>query len=346
MNKIRMTTKINGNVFIFGIPLLLILSMVLLTKSKVFVDNSATLSIAIIIDLLFTIPFVYFLLIKNKSIPKTTVAPLFIIGIVTAGFIIPQEHQTLLEWSKNWIFPLVEIAVATFIFYKVRRTIKRFKENAIVSPDIFSAIKETCLEILPKRVAGLLSMELAVIYYGLISWRKKELYKNEFTYHKNSGTIGLFVALIVIITIETYVLHILLLKWSTIAAWIATVLSIYTTLQIFGFLKSITKRPIAITEDLIHLRYGILSETAIKICDIESIEISTKDIEINHETKKLSPLGELENHNLIIRLKKEHFLSGIYGLQKPFKNIAFYVDDKEKFKNLVENSVKERPIKP
>ncbi|PKV48458.1 hypothetical protein ATE84_0457 [Aquimarina sp. MAR_2010_214] len=335
-----MTTKTHSNLVVFGVPLLLILTVILITKSQMFATNTSALSIGITLDLLFTIPIVYFILIKKKNIPKTTVVPFFILGMVIASYIIPQEHQSTLNWAKNWIFPFVELSVGLFVFYKFRQTIKRYKANAKQELDFFSALKETCSEIAPGKIAIFLTMELAVLYYGFISWKKRILAENEFTYHKNSGTISLLAALIVIIGVETYVLHILLLKWSAIAAWIASILSVYSSIQIFGFLKSITKRPVTIEGDILHLRYGILSETTINISSIASIEMTNKEIEFDTKTIKLSPLGELESHNMLITLKQENIFSGLYGMKKTYKTIAFFIDDKEKFTSLIKEKLK------
>ncbi|WP_438425959.1 hypothetical protein [Aquimarina macrocephali] len=335
-----MTTKTHSNLVVFGVPLLLILSVILITKSQIFATNTSALSIGITLDLLFTIPIVYFILIKKKNIPKTTIVPFFILGMVIASYIIPQEHQSILNWAKNWVFPFVELGVGVFVFYKVRQTIKRYKANSKQELDFFSALKETCSEIAPGKIAIFLTMELAVFYYGFISWKKRILAENEFTYHKNSGTISLLAALIVIIGVETYVLHILLLKWSAIAAWIASILSVYSSIQIFGFLKSIIKRPIIIEDGILHLRYGILSETTIDINTIESIEITSKEIEFDTKTIKLSPLGELESHNMLITLKQENTFSGLYGMKKTYKTIAFFIDDKERFTSSIKEALK------
>lgn len=334
------TTRINSNLLIFGVPLLLLLSVILITKLKIFEANTSALSIGITLDLVFTIPIVYFVLIQKKKIPRTTTIPLFILGILIASYIIPKEHQSLLHWIKTWIFPLVELGVGIFVFYKVRKTVKQYKINAQQGLDFFSALKESCQEVLPGKAATLLAMELAVFYYGFIYWKKKTLKKNEFTYHKKSGSISLLTALILIIGIETYVLHILLLKWSVIAAWVISILSIYSGIQIFGFLKSMLKRPIAIETNKLYLRYGILSETIIDITAITSIEITTKDIKFDTNTRKLSPLGTLESHNMVITLKKESTLTGLYGIKKPYTTIAFFVDDKEGFKTELESTIK------
>jgi hypothetical protein len=145
--------------------------------------------------------------------------------------------------------------------------------------------------------------------------------------------------IIFIVAIETVVFHILLAKWNVVAAWVLTFLSIYSGIQIFGFLKSMLKRPISIENNKLFLRYGIMSEVTIDIKDIESIEVSSKDIELDKETRKLSFLGELESHNLIIRLKKENTLIGLYGMKRTFKNLAFHVDDKVKFENRIINAI-------
>ncbi|AXT52239.1 hypothetical protein D1818_15845 [Aquimarina sp. BL5] len=186
-------------------------------------------------------------------------------------------------------------------------------------------------------------MEIAVFYYGFVSWRKTKLQNNEFSYHKNSGTIPILIALIPIIAIETYVLNILLSKWSITAAWLVSALSIYSGFQIFGFLKSMFKRSFSIEKNTIHLRYGILSEARIDINNIKSIEISSKPIEFNDTVRKLSPLGELESHNIVIHVKKENTIIGLYGIKRKFKTLAFYIDNKEEFKEALDkkNSVTE-----
>lgn len=340
MSKTKTNTRINTSSLVtFGLPLTLIAVMVLITRSKVFEAHPDALSVGVTIDLLFTIPFVYFLLIKKKNIPKTTVVSFFVLGVLISSFIIPQEQQFTLNWAKTWIFPIVELSVASYVFYKVRKTILRYKANAQLKPDFFTALKETCIEILPRKAATLVAMELAVFYYGFIAWKKRTIEKNEFTYHKNSGTIALLLALILIIGVETYTIHILLLKWNVIAAWIASGLSIYSGIQIFGFLKSIAKRPIVIDDNILHLRYGILSETSIEINSIETIEITSKDIEFDTKTRKLSPLGELEGHNMVITLKNEQTLIGLYGIEKTYKRIAFFIDTKEEFKTTLEDKI-------
>jgi hypothetical protein len=325
---------------IFGIPLLFFGLMILIAKTSLFHMNPDYLAVGITFDLLLTTPFIYFLLIRKTDIPKTTVVPFLIIGMVICSIILPSENQYYLNLFKTWVLPIVELSVLTFVVYNVRKAIKSYKLKTESSVDFFTTLKKTCYDILPKKVVMPVVTEIAVFYYGFIHWKKIELKDHEFSYHKNNGTISLLIGIILIVAIETVTLHHLLATWSTFAAWILTFLSVYSGVQIFGFLKSMLKRPISIENNKLFLRYGIMNETTIDLQNIDSIELSSKDIELNKETRKLSFLGDLESHNVIIHLKVENTLIGLYGVKRKFKTLAFYVDDKVAFENYVNYALK------
>ncbi len=333
------TKNLQRNLITFGIPALIIALMVLITKISIFQLNPNYLAIGITFDLLFTVPFLYFLLIRKSDIPKTTVVPFLILGVIISSAILPSENQQYLNRFKIWILPIIELSILSYVIYNVRKVIKDYKQKKEYSFDFFTTLKNTCYEMLPKNVVIPVVTEIAVFYYGFIYWKKRELKENEFSYHKNSGTISLLIAIICIVTIETFVLHILLTKWSNLAAWILTFLSIYSGIQIFGFLKSMSKRPISIENNKLFIRYGIMTETTIDLKNIICIKISSKDIELDNETRKLSFLGELESHNVIIHLKKEYELIGLYGVKRKYKNLAIYVDDKVDFKNHISKHI-------
>lgn len=315
--------------------------MIALAKSSMFITNSNTLSIGITFDLLLTVPLLYFLLIRKTNIPKTTVLPCLIIGMITCSVILPTQNQYYLDLFKTWVFPVLELSIISYIIYRLTKVIKRYKANKSDKVDFFTALKNTCYETLPKSIVIPLVTEISVFYYGFVYWKKRTLNENEFSYHKDSGTVALFISIIFIVTVETFVLHILIQKWNVTIAWILTFLSIYSGVQLLGFLKSLSKRPISIKDNKLYLKYGIMNETIIDLKDIDSIEISSKDIELNRETRKLSFLGELESHNVIIRLKKENELTGLYGIKRKYKNLALYVDKKNEFTNQINNALQQ-----
>jgi hypothetical protein len=337
--------NIHKTLIIFAIPLLLVASMIYFTSTSFFKANTDKLSLAITIDLLLTVPLIYFLLIRKTTIPKTTIVPFVILSIVVCSFILPSENQHYLSLFKTWVLPLIEISVLSYVIYKIVKTIRLYKQHKKeTASDFFTILKSTCQDILPKGIVIPFATEIAVIYYGFICWKKTKLKSNHFTYHKDSGTIALLSVLILIIGIETFTLHYLLAKWSEIAAWILTGISIYSAIQILGFLKSMFYRPIVVDSERIKLYYGIMNETSIYIKDIESIELSTKDIDSEKTARKLSLLGNLESHNTIIKLKQKNTLFGLYGIKRPYTTLALHLDKNQDFKTLVENKLKNLPI--
>jgi len=322
----------------------MLIGVILIVRSTMFASHSDMLSIGVTFDLLLTIPLVYFLLIRKTKIPKTTVVPVLIIGILIGSLLLPNENQYFLNLFKTWALPVIEISVLAFVVFKVIGAIKEYRRHREIKPDFYTALKDTCYQILPKQVVMLVVTDIAVFYYGFINWGKRDLKKNEFTYHKDSGTISLLGAFIFLIVIETFVFHLLLAIWSSIAAWILSGLSIYMVIQVFGLIKSILKRPISIEEKQLKLRYGILNETTIDLDTIVSVELSGKSIEFDNETRKLSPLGELESHKVIIRLNRKNNLHGLFGIKRSFKTLALYVDNKEEFKNQVEKNALRQKI--
>ncbi len=329
---------LNRNLINFGIPLILFGILIWLMKST-FITGNDTLSMAITIDLLLTVPLVYFLLIRKSQIPKTTVIPIMVVGLFIGSYFLPTESQYFLVLFKTWALPVIELTILTLVVIKVRTALKKYKGLKDESPDFFNALKSTCYEILPKKLVLPFATEVAVIYYGFINWKTGTLKENEFTYHKKSGTPALFGALLLIIGIETVAFHFLLAQWSVTVAWVLTALSIYSAIQIFGFAKSLSKRPISINSESLNLKYGILNEVEIPLGDIESIELSWKPLEESELTKTLSPLGELESHNVIIELKKENEMVGIYGIRKKFKVIGLYIDEPKEFKEKLEQAI-------
>ncbi|MGB3585707.1 MAG: hypothetical protein WBA23_04155 [Tunicatimonas sp.] len=328
------TLTLNQSLLTFGIPLSLFGILAFLIKFFPLAGDDV-LSLAVSVDLLLTIPLVYLLLIRQTAIPKTTTVPVMIIGLLLGSYFLPKGSQTYLELFKTWGLPVIELSVLTFVVLKVRSAIGQYKRLKGINPDIFSMLKSTCREILPPRLVMLFATEVAVIYYGFINWGTSSPQKNEFTYHKESGSPALLGAFIFIIIIETFVFHLLLAQWSVVAAWVLSALSIYTAFQVFGFARSLAKRPILIDEDSLVLRYGILNEATIPFPDIDRIELSSKPAEYSGFIK-LSPLGELESHNVIIGLNKENTAVGLYGMKKRFTIIGLHIDEPKKFKEQVD----------
>ncbi len=329
------TPSINKNLLAYGIPLGLFALLAAIVHSAFF-DQNAILPLAVSVDLVITVPVVYFLLIRKTTIAKTTVVPVMVLGLLLGTYLLPPEDQTYLALFRTWALPVVELGVLSYVVYTFRTVVKETRARNAPTIDFFTALKEACFKVLPKSAAMPFATEVAVFYYGFVYWKKRKLQDNEFTYHRSSGTVALLIVIIGIVGAETFVFHLLLARWSEPAAWILTGLSVYSAIQLFGFLRSMTKRPISIDGDQLNLRYGIMNETTVRLDAIASMELSARKVTVDKETRRLSFLGQLEPHNVIIRLNRPHTLHGLYGTKKTYQTLALHVDDAAKLKAQVE----------
>jgi len=336
-----MTKSVNftRSILFLSLPILIIISVVVLSQSSIFFSNPGSLSTGITVDLLLTLPLVYFLVIRKRNIPKTTIVPVFILGLIIASSILPSNQQHFLDGVKYWFLPILEISVFTFVFIKVRKAVKTFTVNKSSSFDFYTVLKQTTAEIAPPKIAKAIAMEIAVFYYCFFKWKAAPVPPNGFTYHKDTGTRAVALTLIFLILIETFSFHLLLVENYPVVAWVLTGLSIYSGFQILGFMKSLNQRPTYIKNGMLHLRYGILAEADLDISTIDSIELNSRPIEKEDGITFLSLAGELEGQNLIVHFKKEQSLNGLYGLKKRFTKLALHIDDKDRFYQTLKDQI-------
>ena len=333
--------SINQNLIIFGILALIIGVLVLLAKSPIYTSSPELLSIGITFDLLITAPLIYLLLIRKTSISNLTLVPVLIVGMIVGTLLLPPENQYYLRMFKTWVFPFIEISIISFAIFKVSQAIRLYKQNHNSAVDFHTTLKQTCHQLFPAGVVMPIVTEISVFYYGFISWKKRELKSHEYSYHKESGSVGLLIGILFLVMIETFVFHILISSWSEVAAWILTFLSVYSGFQLFGFARSMSKRPIVMKKDKLFLRYGIMNETTIELSNIRSVEVTTKDITLGKLTRSLSILGSLESHNVMIILKEPRKLIGLYGITREFQNLVLHIDRKQTFVDEITQALKQ-----
>ncbi|WP_052172570.1 hypothetical protein [Psychroserpens jangbogonensis] len=334
---ISKTSFSKANSIAFIIPITLILALILLLNSSAFTSDQNTLSTFITIDFIITIPLVYFLLVRKTNISNLTIAPFLIVCVIIASYVIPAANQDTLALAKTWLIPIVEISVISLIILKVRKAIKHYKTIANHNQDFYSILQDTCASIFPVVPAKLAANEIALFYYGFFNFKKVELQSNEYTNYKGSGILSTLGAVIFLVAVEMVTIHILAAKWSSTLAWVLTGLSIYSAIQLIGIIRSVPKRPIAINDNELILRFGMLSETNIPIEAIDTIALAdSSDFDKEKGTKTLSLLGELENSNVVIQLKTPQQLQFIYGKPKSYTKLLLFVDDNQSFKTEVE----------
>ena len=315
----------------WSLPLLIGIFLVVLTKTTLFESNPKNLSLGILFDLILTIPLVYLGLIWKSKIPKFTTVYVVIIGFMLASFIIPLEHQDLLARIKQFAIPILEVGVLFMLGFKFHSLRVVYKEKNV--KDFYDKILMACQEVFPGRLGKLLATEIAVFYYLFAKVKKQNNGEKTFTYFRKSGIRTTVVVVLFILVVEAVVLHVLISKWNPAFAWVLTILSVYAILQITSILRSMGSRLIEINnkENCLNLRYGFGSQTDIPFSSIKSIEKDRRSKAHLKSNVCLSTFDMLDTTNVVIYLKEENTLHKIYGIEKKYTSISFYVDEVDMF---------------
>ncbi|WOK04414.1 hypothetical protein RT717_15140 [Imperialibacter roseus] len=317
---------------IYGAPLAVIFISVGLAVSPLLVAYPQ-LATGIIYDLTLTSPVIYLMLIWNRPIPKATVVPIFIVGVVLASFLLPDNQHFHLNLVKTFLLPVVELLVVTGIVLKVRKTVNAFKANASSEPDFYLTLKKSTMEALEiPLLARAMSTEIAVFYFSLFPWKKEVPRDNEFSSYKDNGAIALLGAIIFILVAETFVLHTLLAHWSTTFAWILSATSIYTGFQLFGHIKAMIFRPSTMTAEALHLKYGLFGDITIPWEDVDRVALHTGSMETALPgMEQLALLKGLETANVMLSFKKTQTIEKLYGFTKSCDNLLVHIDNSPAF---------------
>ncbi len=331
--------KLNSNYLIAGLLFLILSFLVFLPTTEQFNKAPSELSLGILLDLLITVPLIYYLLIRKKNIPKFSLVYVFIIGIILAHLIIPIEHQQLLMKIKYIAIPVLEIGILGMVIYKMaslRTSLKQTKES-----DFYDKLLIACQETFPKFVGRVLATEIAVVYYLFSRSGKKENNESSFTYFKKSGIKTVITVFLVVVFIETIVVHLLVGIWNVKVAWILSILGLYGILQVTAILRSMNKRPIVIDYEAkkLLLRYGFGCQTTIPFSSIKKIEKYHRQVKNDKQHIYLSLFDIIDRSNLTIHLHSEHILNKIYGIDKKYQSISLFVDEKDLFLEKIEKIV-------
>ena len=291
---------------------------------------SPILFTGIIYELTLLAPLAYLFLIWNTGIKRITAVPVFIIGLVIAIIITPEQQHYHLNIITNFLLPVVELGVISFIIFKVHKMIKAFKFNNETS-DFLVTLQRSAAEVLEsKKIGNIFATEIGMIYYALFAWKKPKLEANQFSSYRENGIIAIYIAISFVIVAETIGLHFILIKWNTIVAWVIFGLSVYTAIQIIGHTKSLLHRFTEITPNKLHIKYGLFGDALIDYDNIMRVENSASVIE-DRTAQKIGLLGELESHNIILYLKEKVTITKVYGITKKTKIIMLHLDNKQDF---------------
>jgi hypothetical protein len=276
------------------------------------------------VDVAVTVPALYFLLIvRGGAIPLVSVLPVCLVGILRATYLAQG-----IGWARPVVGAGVEIALAALIVGRVRRGWQE-------SGDLLERMEAAALETVPsRRLAAVLASELAVFYYCFAAWRRRPHVPagaRAFSVHQESGAAALFGVLAGVSVMEAALVHLVVMRWSTAAAWGLTALSGYGTVWLIAQARAFVLRPVLVEEGELVVRGGMMWTARVPLGVVGTIGPGGEKCDL-----RVPPASQ---PNVTLHLSERVTARGMYGMRRQVASIALAVDDRERFVRAVKGGV-------
>jgi hypothetical protein len=265
-------------------------------------------------DLTLTIPLVwYFVVVRSGAARPMTLAPVFVVCMMLAAFVVPRGQQQFLHDLRYLSAPL---EIVTLIF--LARRLAKVRDVESATRAMFGN----------SRVADFVASEVSILWYALFCWRTKAP-EEGFTVHQRNGWGTIAACIVAMIGFESIGVHLLVQQWSTTAAWVVTALDIYGALWIIGDYHALRLRPTYAADGILHLRYGLRWNAEIPLDEIESID----DVhgEAEWKRKNVLKMAMLDEPKYLVKLRRPVTVNGLAGIRRTIDAIAVLPDDIEAF---------------
>jgi len=301
------------------------------------VDSPDVLAGALVVDIVIVVPVAYyFLIVRRYGMPRVSVAGIFVLSLIAAIQIIPDEQQRVLT-PLEILAAVAEVSVLSFIAWKSVRGIRRFRAAATGQhdDDAFNAIRGASREVVDsERVADMLSYEIAIMYYGLGSWRQSFVEGvGRYTSYKRNSYGSTLLGIGVLLVVELIAVHLIVQHyWSVTGAWILSILTAYAGIWLLGDWRAQRLRPSLITNDTLVLRAGIRWEVEIPISRIRSFRRVSAIEDKPSGTLNLVAIGDALFE---VTTDTQVEAKGAYGIRKMTDRIWFAIDDPADFEAML-----------
>jgi hypothetical protein len=270
-------------------------------------------------DVAITVPALYFLLLVRGGVtPAISMLPVCLLGILRATYLVQG-----MGWARPAAGAAVEIVLVALIVGRLRRGLKTQGRAG----DVLERMEAAAIETVPsRRLAAVLASELAVFYYAFAAWRRKPqvpVAARAFSVHLESGVAALFGVLAGVSVMEAALVHLLVTRWSTSAAWVLTGLSGYGCVWLIAQARAFVLRPVLVEGGELVVRSGMMWTTRVPLQAIAAVEVGGPKCDL-----RVPPASQ---PTVTLRLSESVEAQGMYGMRRRVASIALAVDDREGF---------------
>lgn len=178
---------------------------------------------------------------------------------------------------------------------------------------------------LPARLAAILASEFGVLWLVLTGWARRA-HRAEPALFSMRRTQWLLIAPILgwLLIVETVAFHLLLARWSHLAAWLATASSLYALLWLTADWHAVRLHPVTVQDGTLWIRLGVRWRGQVPLSAVRAVT------QISSRPEHACDLALLEP-SVLVELHQPMELRGPFGLRRHADRIALTIDEPERF---------------
>ncbi len=304
-----------------------------------------TLALVVSVDILVGVPLLYYLLLARRSYaPTKGLVPLVVLSFVALRLILPAEQRSHLA-PLEAVIPLIELAVFAFVAVRARTLVRHMRAARATEPYLSDRLRVGLRHTLGQSfAANLLANEMSIVYYVLAGpftrYGPSRGDARFFSYHRHSGFIALVVVAFFMTVLEATVLHLLLMRWNSVVAWLVTVASVYGLVWLFGYFQSTRLEPIVVDGSYLHLRTGFLWRATVPLSDLVAVRRVAAADTRSPDYLNAAVFGDAR---LVVECREPVTVVDFLGRGRAVRLIGVTVDDEAAFQRLAAGPSDARP---
>jgi len=323
------------------LALLVILGNWLLIQTPIYGLTRPLPEWPIAFDLLVMLPLLY-IFIHRKVRKKALLGGISLIafGILVGAIIIPSEHQQIWTHFISWRYVLLaflvlaELTLITFVIYALLSK-RRSSINTLESQDEYQCQTESRLHQLicstfgPSITTRFILLEMRMWLYCFGGKRRLQITadKQAYYYDKQYENASTQQGFLFLIGAELPIAHVLIHLYSPTLALVITALSVYGFCFLVAEYRATLYRPISISHDVLHLKYGLLTNTKIPLNQIASVQPAKQGVKAQKGRWRFKGSGDV---NVCIQMKPHSILQGLFR-QEHVEEIYLGVNNPQHF---------------
>lgn len=282
---------------------------------------------AMLFDLVVTVPLLVWAIgVRRGVIDRRVPIALIGVGLFVASWLVPAGVRETLPILRG-AFVLGELVVVVMLARKagdLRRGYRALRAQH-VAPSV--ALEQLLRPILGGLVARLVASELTTIGFALALGRSTPREDaRTFAMHRRNHYGALVGVVLFLLAVESTLLHVVVLRWSTPAAWLATASSVWLALLLLGDANAVRLQPLRLAAEGLHVAVGVRWSMVIPYDAIATVGTADGSTPRSPTTLRATVGGA---PTIALRLSRPLEARGLFGRVRQFETLLLTVDRPE-----------------